>query len=215
MKIWIKYILSVLMTIMFLGCALGSGKPAIMVHQYALEYPSPTLPTLTPLADVIRVERFTVVQMYKSSKIVYREKSYNYDEYAYHRWRANPGDMVGDYLLRDLRQSGLFKAVFSYRDPDDISLVLKGGVGEFFEADEKGIRKAVLAVSLTLMDLTQRDISSRVLFQKNYRLEEPVAEQTVQGLVHAMSSAMEKLSRQVLGDLYGAIKNRSTPHYVK
>jgi len=45
------------------------------------------------------------------------------------------------------------------------------------------------------------------MFQKNYRFEEPVVEQTVPGFVQAMSKAMEKLSRQAIGDVYSAIKN--------
>jgi cholesterol transport system auxiliary component len=202
-----KYVLMASMTVFLLSCAFGGGKPAIMLEQYALEYPPPSLPDLNRIEEVIRVERFSVAQIFNNAKIVYREKSYNYDDYTYHRWRANPGDMVSDYLLRDLRQSGLFKSVFSYRDLDDIPLVLKGGVGEFFEADEKGGRKAILSVDLTLMDLSQKDTVSRVIFQKNYRFEESVVEQTVPGFVQAMSKAMEKLSRQAIGDVYSAIKN--------
>jgi ABC-type uncharacterized transport system auxiliary subunit len=63
-------------------------------------------------------------------------------------------------------------------------------------------------VDLTLMDLSQKDTVSRVIFQRNYRFEEPVVEQTVPGFVQAMSKAMEKLSRQAIGDVYGAIKNK-------
>jgi len=68
----------------------GGGKPGVMLEQYALEYPPPSLQDLNRIDEVIRVERFSVAQIFNNAKIVYREKSYNYDDYTYHRWRANP-----------------------------------------------------------------------------------------------------------------------------
>ena len=116
--------------------------------------------------------------------------------------------MIGDCLLRDLRHSGLFRSVFSYRDMEEIPLVLKGGVGEFFEAEEGDGRRAVLAVHLMLVDLSAREPGGRVVFQKNYRFAEPVTEKTVPGFVRAMSRAMDKLSAQAVGDVHKAVAGR-------
>lgn len=206
MKASMKITLSALTAILLLGCAMGGGKPAVMIEQYAIEY-APRAPRgSVPAEAAIRVDRFSVAQIFNSARIVYRERPYRFNEYAYHRWRANPGDMVGDCLLRDLRHSGLFRAVFSYRDIEDIPLVLKGGVAEFFEADEGGGRRAVLSIHLTLLDQSAREAGGRVVFQKNYRCEEPVEEKTVPGFVRAMSRAAEKLSAQAVGDVYQAVQ---------
>lgn len=208
MKTSMKSALTALTAVLLLGCALGGGKPAVMIAHYAIEYAPPAPRGLAPADAAIRVDRFSVAQIFNSVKIVYRAKPFNFDDYAYHRWRANPGDMVGDFLLRDLRNSGLFRSVFSYRDMENDPLVLKGEVGEFLEADEGDSRKAVLSVHLTLMDLSARDAWGRVIFQRNYRFEEPVAENTVPGFVRAMSRAMEKLSEQAVGDVYQAVKGK-------
>jgi cholesterol transport system auxiliary component len=207
MNTLIKYLVVVSIVLSLIACSFG-GKPAVMVEQYALEYPPPSVQSLGPMDEVIRLERFSVAQIFNHVKMVYRQKPTHYNDYAYHRWRANPGDMVGDSLLRDLRAAGIFKSVFSWRDVGNMPFILKGGVGEFYESDEKDGRKAILSVHIILIDATSRELTKQIVFQKNYRCEEPVTEKTVQGFALAMSRAVEKLSGQVITDIREAMKNR-------
>ncbi len=190
-----------------IACSFG-GKPSVMVEQYALEYPPPATQNLNPIDQVIGIDRFSVAQIFNHVKMIYRQKPTQYNDYAYHRWRANPGDMVGDSLLRDLRAAGVFKSVFSWREMENTPFILKGGVGEFYESDEPAGRKAILSVHITLMDTTQKELTKQIIFQKNYRYEEPLTEQTVQGSARAMSMAVEKVSRQVIADVYEAMKDK-------
>jgi len=207
MQALMKSLFVVGIALTLVACSLG-GKPAIMVEQYALEYPPPTVQSMSPIDAVMRLERFSVAQIFNHIKMVYRQKPTHYNDYAYHRWRANPADMVGDSMLRDLRAAGIFKSVFSYRDLENATLLLKGGVGEFYESDEKDGRKAILSVHITLMDTTQKELTKQIIFQKYYRYEEPVTENTVQGFARAMSRAAEKLSGQTTTDIYTAVKSR-------
>jgi ABC-type uncharacterized transport system auxiliary subunit len=189
-----------------IACSFG-GKPSVMVEHYALEYPPPAMQNLSPIDRVIGIDRFSVSQIFNNVKMIYRQKPTLYNDYAYHRWRANPGDMVGDSLLRDLRAAGVFKSVFSLREMENTPFILKGGVGEFYESEEADGRKAILSVHITLMDTTQKELTKQIIFQKNYRYEEPLTEQTVQGSAQAMSRAVERVSGQVIADVYEAIKN--------
>jgi cholesterol transport system auxiliary component len=207
MQALMKSLFVVGIALTLVACSLG-GKPAVMVEQYALEYPPPTVQSMSPIDAVMRLERFSVAQIFNHIKMVYRQKPTHYNDYAYHRWRANPADMVGDSMLRDLRAAGIFKSVFSYRDLENATLLLKGGVGEFYESDEKDGRKAILSVHITLMDTTQKELTKQIIFQKYYRYEEPVTENTVQGFARAMSRAAEKLSGQTTTDIYTAVKSR-------
>jgi ABC-type uncharacterized transport system auxiliary subunit len=202
-----KYLFMVGIVCGLMACTSG-GKPSVMVEQYALEYPSPPMQNIGRIDQVIRIDRFSVAQIFNNIKMIYRQKPRSYNDYTYHRWRANPGDMVGDELLRDLRATGIFTSVFSYRDMENPDLLLKGGVGEFYESDEKEGRKAILSVNITLMDRTQKELARQIIFQKNYRYEEPIPEQTVQGFAQGMSRAVEKLSGKVMADVYEAVKNR-------
>jgi len=45
---------------LFVSCSFGGGKPAMMLEQYALEYPPPSLQDLNRIDEVIRVERFSL-----------------------------------------------------------------------------------------------------------------------------------------------------------
>jgi cholesterol transport system auxiliary component len=189
-----------------IACSFG-GKPSVMVEHYALEYPPPAMQNLSPIDLVIGIDRFSVSQIFNNVKMIYRQKPTLYNDYAYHRWRANPGDMVGDSLLRDLRAAGNFKSVFPWRDMENTPFVLRGGIGEFYESDETDGRKAILSVHITLMDTTQKELTKQIIFQKNYRCAEPVAEKTVLGFARAMSMAVERFSGQVIADVYGAMKN--------
>jgi cholesterol transport system auxiliary component len=195
----------------FLSAALlaaGCGKPPVMVHKYLLEYPAPEVPRHPRVPEGLRVELFAVAQAFNSPAMAYRSESYKSETYHYHRWRVNPGNLVTDFLLRDLRQAGLFKAVFGYDSTARPRFVLEGAVEEFQEKDEGEVWHAALALNITLLDTTEEEITRKVVFQKNYRGAEPLADKTPKGLADAMSRAMQKVSQAIILDAYQAARKR-------
>ncbi len=193
------------------GCSLGGltglgEKRTYVVNQYVLEYPSPVVEGLVPSKDLIRVERFSTAQAFNTTAMLYQEGPYTLNADPYNRWRVNPGELVSDYLIRDLRQANLFRAVTSYHEITETRYVLRGTVEKFLEVDEKGGSKAVLGINVTLLDMTKKEISQQVVFQKNYRSEEPLVEKTAPGFAQAMSRAMGNVSRQLILNLQEAIK---------
>jgi cholesterol transport system auxiliary component len=189
------------------GCSLGA-KPAYLVNQYTLEYPSPALKETAQINELIKVERFFVVQIFDSLAMVYKEGPNLRNVDAYNRWRIKPGDMVTDYLVRDLRNSGLFRAIFSYNDSKEPRYLLEGQVDEFLEVNEKDGRKAVLSLNVTFLDLKKKELLDRVIFQRDYKFIEPVVEKTPEAYAQGMSKAMEKFSKQLISDIYQILKNR-------
>jgi len=181
------------------GCLKRSG-PSTIVEKYTFEYPSPDFTGTAQTGQTIKIERFSVARAYNSQAMVFRPAPYQLDSYASNRWMINPGDMVSDYLLRDLRNSGLFKAVFSFRDLEDARYVLEGSVDEFLEIDSADTRTAAITLSITLFDLSRTGVANRLLFQKKYQATEPITENTPTGLARAMSSGMAKLSAQIIHD---------------
>ncbi len=188
----------------------GCGKPPTLVHRYILEYPSPAVSASPKIDEVIKVELFSVAQAYNSPAMIYQPHPFKSEAYHYHRWRVNPGNMVTDYLLRDLRNSGLFKAVLPAGSSGKTKFLLEGGVEEFQEIDEADGWKAALALNITLLDLSRGELTERVVFQRNYRAVEPLTEQTPQGLAQGMSRAMQRLSAQIIADIYKAAVKKST-----
>jgi cholesterol transport system auxiliary component len=196
------FIIPLLMALLVGGC----GKPPVLVQQYIFDYPSPVMKGQPATGEAIKVDLFGVAQAFNNTAMVYQPQPFKSDTYNYNRWRVNPGNMVTDYLRRDLRNSGLFKAVFSPQTPGQARYMLEGGVEEFQEIDDPDGWKAALALTVTLLDLLEDEVHQRVVFQKNYQAMEPLMEKTPKGLAEGMSRAMEKLSAQIIADVSRAVK---------
>jgi cholesterol transport system auxiliary component len=203
---WVLSLLLIVLTLLFVGC----GKPPMLVHQYILDYPAPVLGGKTKSPEAVKVGLFSVAQPFNTNNMVYQPQPYKSDTYNYSRWRANPGYLVSDYLLRDFRDSHLFTAVFGPGSSGQYRFFLEGGVEEFQEVDEPDGWKAVLALTVTLLDIRHAELPQRVVFQKQYRTAEPMPEKTPLGLAQAMSRAMEHLSARIITDTYEATRQRAT-----
>ncbi len=199
-----KPVIIVLLMILSSGCSFGS-KTTYSVNQYTLEYPSPILKEIVQIKGLIKVERFSVANAFDTSAIVYRDGPNLRKIDPYNRWRTKPGDMVTDFLIRDLRHSGLFQAVFSYNDNDETRYLLEGQVYEFLESKEEDGFKAVLSLDVTFQDMSKKDVTERILFQRSYGYTEPLERETYGSLAQAMSKAMERFSRQMITDLHQAM----------
>ncbi len=198
---------AILLMVLISGCSLG-GKPSYLINQYALEYPSPILRELNSINELIKVEPFSVAQAFNTSAMIYREGPNLRNVDPYNRWRTKPGEMAAEYLVRDLRNSGVFRAVIPYDQSGETRYLLEGQVDEFLELSEKGGRKAVLSLHVTFLDLKMRDTAEKVIFQRDYKVVEPYPEKTPAALAQGMSRAMEKASRQIILDLQDAVKTK-------
>jgi len=201
---WLLFLLLPVLILLLIGC----GKPPMLVHQYILEYPAPVMGGKTKSPEAVKIGLFSVAQAFNTNNMVYQPQPFKSQTYNYSRWRANPGYLVTDYLLRDFRDSHLFNAVFGPGSSGRYRYSLEGGVEEFQELDEPDGWKAVLALTVTLLDVSQEELPQRVVFQKTYRAVEPMPEKTPDGLARAMSRAMEHLSARIITDTYEAARRR-------
>ena len=188
------------------GCV-STGKPQLQTESYLIDYPAPVFEKLTKIDNTVRVSRFTIAAAYNNQNMIFRQDDYAVDSFNYNRWAVNPADMVGDNLLRDLQTSGLFRAAFSRYVVDEGRYVLQGGIEEFFLRSDKNSNIAVISLEITLKDIKQREATRRILFQKKYRQEELLKDNSPRGYCQAMSLAMQKLSQQIIVDAYQAAKS--------
>lgn len=196
----------ILLIALLAGC-LGGTAPKPLVRHYSLEYPPPRVGNITRSEALLKVGRFSVDRLYIGPSMLFSRGPFQRDAYHEQRWRVSPGDMVTDFLKRDLRHAGLFRAVLSARDAEETRFALEGGVEEFLEVDDGKSRKALLVAVVALLDFSSRDVSRRVVFQKTYRCEAPFAAEGSAGLAEAMSRAMSRLSTQVIADIGDALKS--------
>jgi cholesterol transport system auxiliary component len=186
----------------------GCGKPPTVTNKFILDYPSPVSGRRPALDESIKVELFAAAQSVSSNAMVYLPRPLETSSYVYNKWQVDPSHMVTDFLLRDLRQSNLFKGVFGYQQSGIGRFKVEGAVQQFAEVDDPDGWKAVLALSVTMLDLNEPEVTRRVIFQKNYRQAELMPEQTPSGLAQGMSRAMEVVSAQIINDLYKAAAAR-------
>ena len=198
--------LGLILWIALLAGCLGGTVPPPLVRKYSLEYPPPRVGNISRTEALLKVGRFSVDRLYMGPSMLFSKEPFRRDAYHEQRWRVAPGDMVTDFLKRDLRHAGLFRAVLSARNIEETRFLLEGGVEEFLEVDDGKSRKALLVAVVALLDLSSRDVSRRVVFQKTYRCEALFAQQGSAGLAEAMSRAMSQLSVRVITDIDHALK---------
>ncbi|PKN17908.1 MAG: hypothetical protein CVU71_10275 [Deltaproteobacteria bacterium HGW-Deltaproteobacteria-6] len=194
------------------GCA-TSSKPQYNVENYLLNYPAPSWTKPEKLAASVKLNRFSIAAAYNSTHMFFRSDAYSIDSFNYSRWAVNPADMTGDNLLRDMRASGQFLAVFSRHETDESRFIISGGIEEFYLRTDNGNNKAVIGISISMQDSREKETGKRMMFQKKYFREEPLKESSPRGYCQAASRAMEIISREIISDIYAAVKKtvQSTP----
>ena len=126
---------------------------------------------------------------YDDERIVYRTSPYRLDYYDYHRWIAEPGTMVSDYLASALAGTGRFRAL-PRELTDDAPVILGGRVRALEEVDRARDRwVGHVAITLVLTDAH----TGAVVWTRDFDETEPLAAQTPEGLAAALSTAMGRI----------------------
>ena len=186
------------------GC-LPAGHPVRPITFYTLQYSSPA-PNGTPVDGVVKIDRFSAVRSYDGSAMIFRPDPYRVVAYNYHKWRTTPGDMVSEHLLQDFQNCGLFRTVFSWRQPETARFVVEGMIEEFAEAKEHAQWEADLDVRVTLLDRGEHGNTEEVVFQNRYRVVKSVTDGSPEAFAAGMSAAMAQASEEIIIDVSGAIR---------
>ena len=192
---------------LLLGACMNLKQPSKKIEYYTLEYPSPKIGDLTPLPDVIRIDRFATASPFNTSQMIYRNQSFERNTYVYYKWQTNPGAIVTTLVNRDLKNSGLFKAVLNPGSRFSSLYIIEGTVDEFFEWDTPDAWKAVLGVSIILTKKNTEKISNTILFQKTYHDVQTCRRKHPEAVAGAMSQALSKISEEIIKDVYDYLKD--------
>jgi ABC-type uncharacterized transport system auxiliary subunit len=195
----------IVLSFLIAGCV-GGGKPQYNVENYLLSYAAPSSDKLDALAASIKLDRFSIAATYNSTNMIFRNDTYSLDSFNYSRWAVNPADMIADSLLRDMRASGLFRAIFSRYEGDEERFLISGGIEEFYLRMDKSNKTAVISIVISLKDTWKKETGKRMMFQKKYVREEPLQELSPRGYSQAASQAMLVISQQIINDIYEAVK---------
>jgi ABC-type uncharacterized transport system auxiliary subunit len=191
-------------SLLFVGC-FGSSPPKERIRFYTLEYSPPVFSDLTKQPFIIQIKRFTINPIYNTTRIVFQSGSTTRDDYVYHRWRANPADMVTQFFKRDLMKSGVLTAVLNEDSRFSYTHTMEGSVDEFLELDSEEAWYAVLTLSVTVMKGDCLDIVKGILMQNTYSVKTKLNKKNPRELAEAMSRAMAEVSERIIRDLYASL----------
>jgi ABC-type uncharacterized transport system auxiliary subunit len=201
----IKQFFLFLSVVALAGC-FGGPRPVAVIQYYHLEYATPVFTDLAPCPQTIRVERLTANRAFDGRAMVYRSEPFVFADYPSGRWWVAPADMLTDSLIRDFQGAGLFRSVFTFRDAEEARFVLEGNVEEFMEISVRGESLASLVIRISCVDTLKKEAAGRMVLQKTYSVREPLQHRTPDALARAMSAAMEKMSKQMITDIYQALQ---------
>jgi ABC-type uncharacterized transport system auxiliary subunit len=159
---------------------------------YQLATPGQT--TATNSASVsLQIAQLDTDPAYDDERMVYRLTPYRLDYYNYHRWSSTPGTLIADFLERSFESSGRFRNVT--RDVSGAPVTLGGRVVAIEEVD----KSKTSWVGRVVVELQLTDVATgTVLWTEQYEENEPVKQQTPEGLAAALSTALRRISDRAL-----------------
>jgi len=178
------------------GCGglMRESKPTVWL---ALE---PTLPAGEARAGApsLEVESFATAAAFRNDQVSAKDGPSRWTYTTYHRWVADPGELVAASARDYLSRTGLFGAVFTPPGPVEADYRLSGAVRGLYWDREK--RSAVLEVEVSLIALPGALRGFWI-----YRRETPVEGDEVAAFLRAASSALGLALADLGRDLAGAI----------
>jgi len=192
-SLWSVRALSILAVVFFVaGC--GSARP---IKYYQLSYPS-TAPPPSPDAinTTLVVRTFEASHLYLGDQIVYGFDSPELGVYQTQRWAEPPVEMLQDALVRGLRSTGRFRAVYTMRADVASQYVLAGQLYDFKEVDGSAI-VARLNFAVRLRDRK----AGTTVWTHIYNHDEPASEKSVVAVATAMDKNVQRSVQEVQAGL--------------
>jgi ABC-type uncharacterized transport system auxiliary subunit len=177
----------------------GCGGKIRYPRYYALEIhpPAPRSNNGGRFPGVVAVHRFEAPAYLRKSGIVYRRTPEEIGFYDYHRWAESPGDAVTTAVIAALRSAGLFAAVKSYDGQDRPDYLMSGRLERLDEIDYGGSVRVDVRISAELTSLRE----STTLWTGEADASLGIESHNVNGVVAAMSRALQKSVERMLADL--------------
>ncbi len=194
------------------GCLRSRAVPPIEMYRLlptAAETSSVSIPA--PLDDVpqgsLAVARYITPGLYGQRGIVYRVGESGYATYPSREWAIPLGEMLGRRTADLLQEKPLVQggALFDPPTRRAFTHVWRGTVREFEEIDRGN--NVFVAVSLEASLIRVADDS--ILWSGSARVERPVPEGTIDGIIAGLSSATDEVVFALLDSARVSIRQRS------
>ena len=149
-----------------------------------------------PLPITLVVGTLTTSRMYREDRIVYGD-GHEMGAYQYQRWADPPTEMIEQVLLRRLRSSGRYQAVYYKRSNTTGDYELRGRLQDFHEVTGNPLR-ARMTLELELRDVK----SGRTVWTHDYAHDEPVDKKDV----HSVVAALDRNAQQAVSEVVASLE---------
>src|SRR5713101_4149355 len=134
--------------------------------------------------------------LYREDRIVYGNDGEQMGTYEYQRWVEPPAEMIQEVLLRELRASGRYRAVYYRRSNMQGDFALRGRLYDF-----KELTGGQMSARVTL-ELEMRDLKNgATVWTHYYTHDEPVSGKDVPAVVAALDKNVQRVVKEVVESL--------------
>jgi ABC-type uncharacterized transport system auxiliary subunit len=128
----------------------------------------------------------TSAHLYRGDQVVYSNGS-EMGTYAYHRWAEPPTEMVEQLLIRQLRESGRYRAVYPQSSSAHGDFVIRGSLYDFKEVSGSNLCARV-TIELELLDVN----SGATVWTHYFTHDEPIAHKDVSAVIAALDQSTQR-----------------------
>ncbi len=166
-------------------------------YYYTIEIPGATKASGIPIDRRIAVHRFSADPLLADDRVLYRERPNEVSFYEYRRWANTPVDMVTNYFLYRLKESGDYSSASSYKAAATSDMALRGRLLHFEEVDRN--KEVFASVSIEL-ELTDNKTQTPV-WRGKAECTRPVATRDMGGVVTGISECLDETASKLLGSM--------------
>jgi ABC-type uncharacterized transport system auxiliary subunit len=175
------------------GC--GAERPS---KYYQLTIPGDVSGTqqADPAPVTLLLGQWLTSHVYRDDRIVYSSAGEEMGTYEYQRWAEPPAEMLEEVLLRELRASGRYRAVYTQRSNANGDFLLRGRLYDLKEISG-GAMQARVTFEVELRDLK----TGATVWTRFYTHDEPVSGKDVANVVSALDKNVQRGIKEVVAGL--------------
>lgn len=178
------------------GCSLRQASPTKLSYVLETVRPGQARPTSSPA--ILRVRRVQVAAPFEGRGFVYRTSDLGYEADFYHEFLTSPGNLIAGQLQGWLGASGLFRGVLPSGGNGGASYIIDGNITALY-GDFRNSSAPTAVIAAEFFVSAEDDAAAKIVFNRRYRQEIPVAGRTAEDLAQGWSKA--------LGGIFSALED--------
>ena len=182
-----------LMLVLLCGC--GATRPS-KYYQLTVRPDAGSIERPDAVPVTLLMGAVMTTHLYREDRIVFGNGPEQLGTYEYERWAEPPAEMIQEVLLRELRASGRYRAVYNRRSNVRGDFAMRGRLYDF-----KEITGGQMATKVTL-ELEMRDLKSgATVWTHYYTHDEPTNGKDVPAVVASLDANVQRCVREVVESL--------------